>query len=234
MSWLTQPAIGSTGWGAQVNANFEAIEGSIRGRKWFRVNSAAATWQAIGVAAPTSSGTLSNANASDSTYVRAQSGATAGNTGGVISATFNLLRRQHNPYFRALIQTYTSIASARIWIGLCSAAPGNSDNPTGQFAAFRYSSGVGGNWYACCKDGTTMNAQDAGVAVAASTKYLLEITVDDSAGTVEFKIDGTVVATLNANLPSASQDLGYVSYIVTTAAGAKSLLISRLQCELGV
>ncbi|GEM_PF-4730130 len=197
-------------------------------RKFFAVNSAAATFQAMGVAAPTTSGTLANSNDDSSTWTRATSAASSGSTGGIISATFNLVRRAHDPQFYARVRTDSAVDNARIWVGLCSAAPGNSDSPAISLIAFRYSAGVGGNWYRCTKDGSTLNAVDTGVACGASTDFKLEIVVDSAAGTAEFFINGTSVGTNNANLPGASTDLGYVAYVVATSASGRLLHISRL------
>jgi hypothetical protein len=133
----------------------------------------------------------------------------------------------------AKIQTGSNIAAQRIWIGLHSAAPGNSDSPATSLVAFRFSTvAPDTNWMACTKDGTTLNAVDTGVVVAVSTNYLLEITVNNTAGTAEFKINGSVVATLNTNLPAAATNLGYNAQITPTTTTAKNMKLSRVYCEL--
>jgi hypothetical protein len=95
----------------------------------------------------------------------------------------------------------------------------STDNPASRhLAAFRWSYAVGGgaNWYACTKDGTTINAQDTGVAFAVDTVYKLRISTDGT--NVYFYINGVLVATLSANLPGSTTVLGLISSIINNSA----------------
>jgi hypothetical protein len=215
-----------------------AVKPSFAVRNSFEVKAAAATIAFSGVATPTATGTPSASNDTDSTYINLLSGASSGNITGYVAATFNLVRRQHNPKFSIVIRTGAAadIANIRYWIGLCSSAPTNVDTFAGvlSFAGFRYSTVIGdAGFVPVTCDGTTQNvgAMVTNGGIVASTRYLLSMQINDSAGTAVFSINNGATTTLSANLPAAGTELGYAFYLITTAAVAKNFKFSRMVVE---
>jgi hypothetical protein len=82
------------------------------------------------------------------------------------------------------------------------------DNLTGgvSYAAyFTYTDAVnGGKWQCTCSDGLGSTSVDSGITVAASTYYRLEVEVNAAASSATFKIDGSTVATITANIPTGT------------------------------
>lgn len=211
---------------------------SFRARNHWKVKAAAATIQQDGIAAPTVTGTPTASNDTDSTYINIASGAASGNFGGYTTATFNLVRRQHNPIFDIVMRTGAAadIANIRFWIGLFSAAPTNVDTLAGSTSAFafRYSTVAGdAGWVPVTSDGASQSTGTAIGTIAASTRYLLTIEVDDANGLAKFRVnnDYTTERTLTTTLPAAATELGASWYVITTAAVAKNWKFSRLVCE---
>lgn len=211
---------------------------SFRARNNWKVKAAAATIQQDGIAAPTATGTPSASNDTDSTYINLLSGGAAGNLAGYTTATFNLVRRQHNPVFDIVMRTGAAgdIANIRFWIGLFSAAPTNVDTlAAGTSAiAFRYSTvAPDTGWTPVTSDGASQSTATAIGTVAASTRYLLTIEVDDTNGLARFRVnnDLTTERTISTTLPAAATELGASWYIITTAAAAKNWKFSRCVCE---
>ena len=200
-------------------------------RKFFLTTATASTYTSVGVSAITTTGTLTNANDSKTTWTNHASSASIGSSGSVRSSSFNLVRRAHDPMFITHVKTGSDITNLRIWVGLLSTTQSNSDTIDAQGIALRYSSGVSPNWFAVTKDGTTQTATNMGLAVAASTDYLLKFTVNSAAGTVTFTVNGGNSTTLSTNLPATATDLGFVVIAYTTTATAKSIAVSRIYCE---
>lgn len=199
-------------------------------RKFVYVQSAAAVYQTSGAAAVTTSGTLSNSNDTDSSYVNHAIAATAASTGGIVTA-FTLTRTGYYPHFYALVRTGSVITNLRIWVGLHSAAPGNSDNPGNNHISFRYSSVAGDTtWRTSIKNGTTQTLGNSGVTVEVSTAYLLELWIG-SDGKAYFSVNGNEPIMLDATLPATSQNLGLTVIATTTTDTAKNFKISRAYLE---
>jgi hypothetical protein len=82
------------------------------------------------------------------------------------------------------------------------------DNLAGTSASaayFNYTDGVnGGKWQCTCVNASGTTSVDSGITVAASTYYRLDIEVNAAASSAVFKIDGTTVATITANIPSGT------------------------------
>ena len=78
-------------------------------------------------------------------------------------------------------------------------------------AFFRYAHGTNsGRFQAVTRNNGVETATDTGITVAANTWYNFEITVNAAGNSVEFKINGSVVATNTANIPTASgRETGY-------------------------
>ena len=99
---------------------------------------------------------------------------------------------------RAYVETLTN---SRYWLGLSDlqfAALG-SNPASAHLAAFRLSTDISGNWYACTKDGTTINAVSTGVASSAAW---VTFRIVGRTGAVDFYINGTLTNTLTTNLPT--------------------------------
>lgn len=206
-------------------------------RKSFWINFHNNAENAVGIAAPTVNGTGSTNNLADSTYNRYQSGAVAGNNGGVVSAAFTYFVQNHKPYFAANIRTHTSVAACRIWVGMVSAGIGNYDDlgANGILAAlFRFSTVAGDTeWMAVTSDGTTQDTNPSGVAVGVSTPYKLVIRWSPSDSAFHFSINDVEVAATTNNLPGAFGAMGgYICRIETRDSNAKSLAISRIYMDL--
>lgn len=207
-----------------------ALMPDLMARNAFAFRASAATILPDQVAAPTTVGTLAVSNESDSTYVSATSGAAAGNNGGFVSASLNLLRRGYNPMFEALIRTGSTVADARFWLGLFSAAPTNVDDLAGatQGIAFRYSAPAGDvGWRAVCDDGTNSSVSTNMTTVTADTRYLLRIRVDSTAGIAYFSVNNGAETAISTNLPAVGTDLGVAVYVFTNIAAARVLKFSR-------
>ena len=134
----------------------------------------------------------------------------AGNTGHVYASGSSILvRRAHlfDATFRVMCPS--TKPNFRWWAGLTDAHfTDNSDDPASRhLAMFRwsYNVGSGANWYACTKDGSTLNAVDTGVAFSVSTAYLLRIWAES--GKVCFTINGANKREFTSNLPGNSTPL---------------------------
>lgn len=215
-----------------------AVLPDYRARNGWGLRSAAATTQPIGIVSTSANGTPTASNDTDSTYTNWASGAVIGNAAGVVAATFNHVRRQHNPRFTVLVRTVAAgdIANIRWHIGLCSAAPSNVDTLVGvcSYAGFRFNTVAGdAGWTPVTCDNATQNVGSmvSGGTIAAATRYLLVMEINDADGTVDFSVNNGPVSTLSANLPAATTELGYSVTIFTTAAAAKNFKFSRMWCE---
>lgn len=197
-------------------------------RNGWGIKSAAATAQPIGIAAPTITGAAA-ANQTDSTYISHTSGAVSGNSAGIVTATYNLVRRSHNPKLSMVIQV-TDLASVRYWLGFGSAAFSNSDTSASEAAAFRFSSGGGDTGFTpVTRDGATQTTGSSMNTIAAATRYLLEIEL--TASSAIFTINNGTPVVVTTNLPVTSTELGVNVIVFTTAAAAKVWQFSRLFVE---
>jgi hypothetical protein len=69
-------------------------------------------------------------------------------------------------------------------------------------ALFFYTHGTnGGRWRCETFTGGVSTAADSGVTVAADTAYLLEVIIDPTGPSADFKINGSTVATITTNIP---------------------------------
>lgn len=123
--------------------------------------------------------------------------------------------------------TGSNISAMRLWVGFTSDDVTNADDPGCLACAFRYSTGIDGNFYAVTDDGATLTAIDTGVEVVANTVYILMIKVEGGT-TVKFYINGVLVHTATANLPAAATNLGWNIAWWTLEAVAKRIYLSRV------
>lgn len=205
-------------------------------RNHWTVKAAAATIAQNGIAAPTATGTPSASNDTDSTYINLATGGGAGNLAGYTTATFNLVRRQHNPVFHLVMRTGSDISSVRFWIGLFSAAPTNVDTLAASTSAlcFRYSTNTtDAGWIPVTSDGSSQSTATAIGTVATSTRYLLSIEMDSANGVAKFRVnnDRTTERSISTTLPATTTELGASWYIIAITAAVRNWKFSRCICE---
>lgn len=210
---------------------YELTAGTIpNGRKSWLVTAAAATVDAVGMAAPTVTGATVS-NDTDSTYINFATTAVLGNISGLISATFNLVRLAYDPTFIAVVRTGADITNLRFFLGLFPSAPTNADTPPNNSICFRYSApAADGGWRGICRDAAaqTVSAQ-IGPTLAANTRYMLKFRKQGS--TVYFSVDNGPETAISTNLPVSTTDLGFAVRVITNVAVIKNLKLSRLQCD---
>lgn len=186
---------------------------------------------------PTTNGTASVHNdTSEGQFINYASQAIVDRDAGWTSATFTMIQRRHKPAFLVKFKTGPAAAdvqNVRMWLGLFSANPMASSSPAIHLAAFRYATDVDGTafWRCVTNNGVgpaTVTATT--VAVAADTAYELMIDMSDAAN-VKFFINGVLVATHTATLPSSTQDLGHNEQLRTLNAVAHNLRLSRAFME---
>lgn len=189
------------------------------------------TMQFFGVA-HTPTGTATNDNQTTTSFVKYSSVATAGQTAGSRSGTFNLHRRQHNPTYYIEFRTGASIAACRIWIGIWSTTPANVDTSSPQGFGLRFSTVAGDTTFKyITKGASAQTTTDSGVTVAANTTYKFKVVVDSDAVTAVYTIDDANEQTLTTNFPAVTTEMGFGNYVFTTEAVAKTISFSSLYGE---
>lgn len=168
-------------------------------------------------------------------YINYNTGAAINNDAGVRATAGNYFHteRQFNPIFSMTVRTGATITTIRTWSGLFSDDPMASATPALHEMAFRYDTAVDGTtWQAVTDNGSgTPTVTSTGITYAASTSYLLQIVSNPAGTSVLFFIDGVLVATNAATLPTATQDLGFVVQTRNTAAAARDFMVSNLHCS---
>ena len=91
---------------------------------------------------------------------------------------------------------------------------GASSNPAGNYACFRYVAGTDTNIQCITKDGTTQTVTDSGVPpttgfLGATALMLFEIQMNDATPNVLFYINGALVATIIAHLPTSATAMNW-------------------------
>jgi hypothetical protein len=196
-------------------------------RNGWGFRAAAATIQTFGVAAPTTTATLTSSNQADSTYINLQCAAVANTSFSYVTASYNLVRRAHNPRLTVVLQM-VDITALRMWIGFTSAAVTNADTVAGatEFAGFRFSTVAGDTGFVpVTKDATTQTTGSAMNAIAASTRYVLNVELTSSSAI--FTINNGTPTVVLSTLPATATDLGVNLTFITQAATAKNWLFSR-------
>jgi hypothetical protein len=89
-------------------------------------------------------------------------------------------------------------------------------------AWFRYTHSVnGGRFEAVTRSNSVETVADTGITVAASTTYRLEVRANAAGTSVEFRINGGLVATITANIPTAvGRETGFAVLALRTAGTA--------------
>jgi hypothetical protein len=163
-------------------------------------------------------------------YVQIKTSATNGNTASFTNT--NVVQGQLNPILKTTIQTYTTIASQRIWIALTSASLSTTDAvgaSTIKFVGVRYSTSAGDTNFQCVSgNGTTASAIDTGVAVTANTSYTIELDWS-SPSTLICKINNQAT-TKTTNLESpATTNLGIHTSITNLGTSIVGLGVAYIK-----
>jgi hypothetical protein len=190
---------------------------------------------ANGMILPTVTGTASVSNQSSSAYTNFLTTTGANNTAGIISTTFNLTRRSHDPSGFIWLKTGAAadIVDVRFFIGLFSAAPANADDPSASCVGIRFSSATDGGWVGIVSSGAAAVSVTASLgAVAADTAYLLSWRIDTTLQRAYFSLNNGTEVELDSNLPAAATELGLVARVINTDAGeTNNWLLSRIYVE---
>ena len=145
-------------------------------------------------------------------------------------SAFTVCRRDWLPDITFRVKTPATLSNSRLWIGLFNQSMDASEATTGDHvAAFRYSTAVdsSGKWQTVTNDGgATPTVNDSGVNRSADTAYTMRIRC--LSGSIEFYIDGTLVATHTTDLPGATTLLGYAVRVTALANNARSIKWSRM------
>lgn len=183
--------------------------------------SGVATFTTLGHAAPTTSGTISGVDTTNNPFARFVTGASSGNSAGVISGA--ILRRDWDVDITFHINTGNTITDYRLWAGMTSADLNAVATPTTQHvAAFRYDTGVDGTafWRTVTNDGVgAATVTTTTTAFASATSYRLRVRTSTSRGDIRFYIDDVLVATHTATRPGNTTYLSY-QWVTTTLTAA--------------
>jgi hypothetical protein len=147
------------------------------------------------------------------------------------ASAFNHTRKDWIPFVTMVVEIPT-ITLLRVHCGLYSASPSGADSLAALSACgFRFSTGAPDtNWQCITASGAAQTVANSGVAVAANTRYVLQIEVVDGS-TVRFWINYQLVATATATLPAAATDLGMALTVTTLSAAQRDLHMNRMQLE---
>jgi hypothetical protein len=189
---------------------------------------------AVGLISRTQTGTNSLVTDSTGRYLKNVSSTALNTTAGLdfISGDAET-EAQFGPDITFVMKTgpaSTDVTNVRIWVGIFSVDPSGSADPAGHRLAFRFDTGAGDTvWQAVSKDGTTQGISSTGTSVTADTRYVMRID-GSNAASVDYYINGSLVATRTTNLPGASTALAVAQTITNLSAGtARAILWARYQ-----
>lgn len=157
----------------------------------------------------------------------------AGNAGSfaVSSVNGNLIYRMGRKC-NAWIKTSTCTNTSTViwWFGFSdqTAAVMTTNNPAGNYAAFRYSTtGVDSTYKCITKDGSTQTITDSLVTADRST-HTFRVKCMDAQSKVVFFIDGRSVATNSANLPVSGTMMRYFESIQSLASQTNAFKVEEI------
>ncbi len=178
--------------------------------------------------AMTGAGSSVSSDDADGANITITTAASSGSTVGRGTTAFGHWRRDWALVVGGSLKTGASLADVGYWAGAFSASPSNNANPAAHLAAFRYYTSVDGTafWRTCTKDGSTMNAQASAAAIAVNTMYRWYIVM--GASTVDFWMNGVLVASHTTELPGATTAMGLVQFLTTLANSAKSFSFYKI------
>jgi hypothetical protein len=175
--------------------------------------------------------------AADAYYMVWTTAAAAGNSAGGFDVNFATSRLQWSLYNFDLawkIRTdQTAIADTRLFVGLWTADPTNSDTVTGRCLLFRYSSVIGAQWDFVSNDNTGQAVSSNIAAAAANTAYLLRIRYVSPNAFVS--INNGAEVTISSKVPTDTTNpyVGCYAFNVAGAGGTRSVEVSRMGCTWG-
>lgn len=182
----------------------------------------------FGMAQMTATGTAAAFQDTTGSYINYTSTTLASAIAGWTNTTTDVVQTQLLPDLLVVMKTganATDVQNLRIWFGLQNNGLGalGTDTPgatsAGTTLLFRYSTPGGDTtWHATSADGASDTATDTGVAVTANTRYALRIRVVTTSS-VEYSINGTLVATLTTTLPAGTTGLQPRVYTVNAGVG---------------
>jgi len=119
------------------------------------------------------------------------------------------------------------LSASRYWLGICDATTSSaqtvffSNTPAANFVGFRYVVGTDADIMAVCQtDATHQTLVDTGVTAGPLDTF--EIVPTASGTVITFYINGTLVATINTNVPSASTPLASIFAADSMSNGASN------------
>lgn len=186
----------------------------------------ATTIQTDGAAAPTTDGSLANADDDGAPWLSFVTGAVSGNTAGMYG-TFASHRVAWKPSLLGRIRTGGSVASIRLWFGLFFSDPQTLGSVAGIHAAgIGYDTGTDGTafWHVVTSNGAAQTRTATSVAIATATAYNFWVLVTSTE--VKFYIDDVLVRTETATLPTAN--LGPAIRVTTLTGSSKRWSFDRL------
>lgn len=194
----------------------------------------ASTVSAVGMPAPTLSGTLTGISWNQDQrgpMLRHITGSAINDRAGVLPPSMNVVRAGWRPRLSGVVWPNQLETTQRVWFGLFASDPALNTLPTFDHAGFLYNPSVVSTWQCSSGDGSAANQQDSGVLQNTAFPKRLELEVDTVAGTIQFWIDGVLVATKTTNLPRTTVDLGYAIQLTTTSAEARQFYWGRMNLE---
>jgi hypothetical protein len=144
-------------------------------------------------------------------WQRGSTGTTATGRTSIVSPAFNIMRLGLG---RAIQTSRIRIVTLSTATETYTVRSGFIDSNTGESvdgAFFRYTNAVnGGRFEAVTRANSVETVVDTATAVAVGTTYVLEVDVNAAGTSAAFRINGTLVATITTNIPTASgRELGY-------------------------
>lgn len=199
-------------------------------KSYFSIQADNASVERSGVNGSLFGATFTNATDSVTGLVNMATSTVTGSLTGEESSALNKMPINSDPTFTCLVKTSADITSQRLWVGLFSDSPFNTDNQDGESVAFRYSTAAGDTGWKAIVDnagGQTISANIGTVAV--DTYYLLKLRVDYAGGKCYFSVNGGVETEISAMLTTATT-LGHCVQISTLVLAVRSFNFARLGC----
>jgi hypothetical protein len=166
------------------------------------------------VTATETNGRILSASAAGSTNTVLGLGTDYGGNPGQGQTTLGSTQR-----FSMRLMTQVS-TTARYWVGMMDGSGGQfsgatqnvTDTPNVPYCAFRFSTTTDTTWKAvCATDSSHQTVVDTGIAINTTASTLFEIAFAPAGAptSATFSLNGSPVATVSTNLPTASYQLGY-------------------------
>lgn len=212
--------------------------------RWYGIqqqNSLLTSLDTYGMAAATANGTATTFQDSTGSYINYASSTALNSVAGWHNTATNIVQTRLLPDLTVVMKTgaaASDIANLRIWVGLQSGGSALATDTPGASAVsslmFLYSTPRGDTtWFAQSSDADSDASTNTGVSVAADTRYVMRIRVV-STSSVEYYINGTLVATLSAaaHLPADSTGLRTGAHTVNALAGtARNIRLRKFYVE---